>query len=82
MTQFSLRAFSLEPDEFQTIVEAVRVAEKSLGKISYEMSEKNNPAAPSGVRSLLWRISRRVRSLREQMFAPSGLGMDCQSRIG
>jgi pseudaminic acid synthase len=33
-------AFSLEPDEFRTMVEAVRVAEKSLGKVSYEMSEK------------------------------------------
>jgi pseudaminic acid synthase len=33
-------AFSLEPDEFRAMVEAVRVAEKSLGKISYEMSEK------------------------------------------
>lgn len=33
-------AFSLEPDEFRTMVEAVRVAEKSLGKVSYEMGEK------------------------------------------
>ena len=32
--------FSLEPDEFKAMVEAVRVAEKSLGKVSYEMSEK------------------------------------------
>ena len=32
--------FSLEPDEFRTMVEALRVAEKSLGKVSYEMSEK------------------------------------------
>ena len=33
-------AFSLEPDEFRTMVEAVRVAERSLGKVSFEMSEK------------------------------------------
>lgn len=32
--------FSLEPDEFKAMVEAVRVAEESLGKVSYEMSEK------------------------------------------
>ena len=33
-------AFSLEPDEFREMVEAVRVAENSLGKVSYKMSEK------------------------------------------
>ena len=33
-------AFSLEPEEFRTMVEAVRMAEKSLGKVSYKMSEK------------------------------------------
>lgn len=33
-------AFSLEPYEFQTMVEAVRAAEKSLGQVSYKMSEK------------------------------------------
>jgi N-acetylneuraminate synthase len=33
-------AFSLEPDEFRSMVEAVRVAEKSLGKVCYELSEK------------------------------------------
>jgi sialic acid synthase SpsE len=33
-------AFSLEPDEFKIMVEAVRTAEKALGKISYEVSEK------------------------------------------
>jgi N-acetylneuraminate synthase len=33
-------AFSLEPAEFRAMVDAVRVAEKSLGKVNYEMSEK------------------------------------------
>jgi pseudaminic acid synthase len=33
-------AFSLEPDEFREMVEAVRVGENSLGKVSYKMSEK------------------------------------------
>jgi len=33
-------AFSLEPGEFRAMVDAVRVAEKALGKISYEMSER------------------------------------------
>ena len=33
-------AFSLEPHEFKSMVAAVRTAEKALGKISYEVSEK------------------------------------------
>jgi pseudaminic acid synthase len=33
-------AFSLEPHEFKSMVAAVRTAEKALGKISYEISEK------------------------------------------
>ena len=33
-------AFSLEPHEFKTMVEAIRVAEKALGKVSYEITEK------------------------------------------
>ena len=33
-------AFSLEPDEFRSMVDAVRVVEKALGKVSYELSEK------------------------------------------
>ncbi len=32
-------AFSLEPHEFKTMVEAVRTAEKALGEVSYEMTE-------------------------------------------
>jgi len=33
-------AFSLEPQEFKAMVEAIRVAEKALGKASYEIGEK------------------------------------------
>ncbi len=33
-------AFSHEPAEFRAMVDAVRVAEKALGKVNYEMSEK------------------------------------------
>jgi pseudaminic acid synthase len=33
-------AFSLEPDEFHRMVEAVRTAEQALGRVSYEMTEK------------------------------------------
>ena len=33
-------AFSLEPQEFKEMVDAIRVAEKALGQISYEQTEK------------------------------------------
>jgi pseudaminic acid synthase len=33
-------AFSLEPQEFKAMVEAIRVAEKALGEVSYEVTEK------------------------------------------
>jgi N-acetylneuraminate synthase len=33
-------AFSLEPDEFRTMVEAIRTAEKSLGRIRYGLGSK------------------------------------------
>ncbi len=33
-------AFSLEPQEFKAMVEAVRTAEKALGQISYEVAEQ------------------------------------------
>ena len=32
--------FSLEPEEFRAMVEAVRVAEKALGQVNYEISDK------------------------------------------
>jgi pseudaminic acid synthase len=33
-------AFSLEPHEFKEMVDAIRIAKKALGKISYEINEK------------------------------------------
>jgi pseudaminic acid synthase len=33
-------AFSLEPHEFKQLVDSVRVTEKSLGKVNYELTEK------------------------------------------
>ncbi len=33
-------AFSLEPHEFRAMVDAVRVTEKALGRVSYELTEK------------------------------------------
>jgi len=33
-------AFSLEPQEFRAMVEAVRIAEKALGKINYDVTER------------------------------------------
>jgi N-acetylneuraminate synthase len=33
-------AFSLEPEEFKAMVDAVRVAEKALGRVNYEVTEK------------------------------------------
>ncbi len=33
-------AFSLEPEEFKTMVKSVREVEKALGKISYDLTEK------------------------------------------
>jgi N-acetylneuraminate synthase len=33
-------AFSLEPQEFKEMVEAIRVAEKALGEVSYEVTER------------------------------------------
>lgn len=33
-------AFSLEPEEFKAMIEAVREVEKALGKVSYELTDK------------------------------------------
>lgn len=32
-------AFSLEPHEFKAVVDAIRITEKALGKVSYEVTE-------------------------------------------
>jgi N-acetylneuraminate synthase len=33
-------AFSLEPHEFKAMVDAIRISEKALGQVSYEVTEK------------------------------------------
>lgn len=35
-------AFSLEPTEFKAMVDAIRVAEKALGKVSYELGDRES----------------------------------------
>ena len=35
-------AFSLEPDEFKAMVDAVRIVEKAVGKVSYGVNEKES----------------------------------------
>jgi pseudaminic acid synthase len=35
-------SFSLEPDELRELVEAVRVAEKAVGRVTYSLTEKEN----------------------------------------
>jgi N-acetylneuraminate synthase len=39
-------AFSLEPDEFRAMVEAVRTAEKALGRVHYGVSEQEAASRP------------------------------------
>ncbi len=34
-------AFSMEPHEFESMVERLRISEKTLGRVSYTLSEKN-----------------------------------------
>ncbi len=36
--------FSLEPDEFRQMVEGIRIAERALGRVSYEPSESDAPS--------------------------------------
>jgi pseudaminic acid synthase len=39
-------SFSLEPREFKEMVDAVRMAEKSLGKVNYQVSERESKSLP------------------------------------
>ena len=39
------RAFSLEPDEFRDLVDAVRTVELALGQINYDLTEKEQSSA-------------------------------------
>ena len=44
-------AFSMEPHEFESMVERLRISEKTLGRVSYTLSEKNE-SSRSFMRSL------------------------------
>ncbi len=44
--------FSMEPSEFKQMVTSIREVEKSLGKISYELSEKSKKSRELSARSL------------------------------
>jgi pseudaminic acid synthase len=48
-------AFSLEPHEFRSMVDAVRAAEKALGQVSYEVGQKE--AASRGFRRSLYVVT-------------------------
>jgi pseudaminic acid synthase len=45
-------SFSLDPNQFKEMVDAVRDAEKSLGKVSYKLKEKANKLSQLASRSL------------------------------
>ena len=49
-------AFSLEPQEFKAMVDAVRVAEKALGEVHFGLSEKEKPAARFAGLCLWWKM--------------------------
>ena len=41
-------AFSMEPQEFKKMAEEVRIAEKALGRITYELTEKQKKSREDG----------------------------------
>ena len=41
-------AFSMEPDEFRKMVDEIRIVEKALGKVTYELSEKQKRSREDG----------------------------------
>ena len=41
-------AFSMEPDEFKKMVDEIRIVEKALGKVTYELSEKQKMSREDG----------------------------------
>lgn len=61
-------AFSLEPSEFQAMVQAVRTAEAALGHVSYELTEKEHAS------SVFRRSLFVVRDIREgELFTPENV---------
>ena len=49
-------AFSLEPQEFKAMVDAVWAAEKSLGEVRFGLSEKEDASRAFAVRCSWWRM--------------------------
>ena len=41
-------AFSMEPDEFRKMVDEIRIVEKALGKVTYELTEKQKRSREDG----------------------------------
>ena len=41
-------AFSMEPDEFAKMVDEIRIVEKALGKVTYELTEKQKKSREDG----------------------------------
>lgn len=41
-------AFSMEPDEFKRMVDEIRIAEKALGKVTYELTEQQKRSREDG----------------------------------
>lgn len=41
-------AFSMEPEEFRKMVEDIRIVEKALGKVTYELTEKQKKSREDG----------------------------------
>ena len=74
-------AFSLEPDEFQAMVEAVRVAEAALGQISYERTEREQ--ASLAFRRSLFVVADVAAALRLQTktYGPFARVLDCHRNI-
>lgn len=42
-------AFSMEPDEFKKMADEIRIVEKALGQVTYELTDKQKKAGKTGV---------------------------------
>ena len=62
----------MEPEEFKAMVKGAREAEKALGEVSYELTEKMKKTGSFPARCLLWRTQRQAKFLQMKMLGPSG----------
>jgi N-acetylneuraminate synthase len=67
-------SFSMEPQEFKAMVEAIRVTERALGKVNYEVSA--NESKSRQFRRSLFVVADAKRS-RPRMCVPSDQDMAC-----